>query len=49
MEEYLAAIEEATEAEWEFWEELDGDTPLGGEMRLTSNLINDNTHKGDVG
>tara|TARA_B100001778_G_C18261021_1_gene482147 strand:- start:44 stop:193 length:150 start_codon:yes stop_codon:yes gene_type:complete len=48
VEEYLAAIEDAQEKEWEFWEELDGETPLGGEMRLSSNLINDNTHKGDA-
>ncbi len=32
LEEYLAAIEEAQEAEWQFWEQLDGDTPLGGAM-----------------
>ena len=48
VEEYLAAIEEADEKEWEFWEKLDGETPLGGEMRLSSNLIKDNTHKGDA-
>ena len=48
MEEYLAAIEDAQEREWEFWEQLDGETPLGGEMRLSSNLIKDNTPKGDA-
>ena len=47
MEEYLAAIEEATEAEWEFWEEQDGETPLGGAMGLSSNLMKDNTPEGD--
>ena len=35
MEEYLAAIEDAQQAEWEFWEKLDGDTPLGGPMSAT--------------
>ena len=35
VEEYLAAIEEAQEAEWEFWEKLDGETPLGGPMSTT--------------
>ena len=35
VEEYIAATEEAYEAEWEYWEELDGETPLGGEMRLS--------------
>ena len=49
MEEYLAAIEEATKAEWEFWEELDGETPLGGAMGLSSNLIKPKTHKRDGG
>ena len=49
MEEYLTAIEDAQEKEWEFWEQLDGETPLGGEMRLSSNLIKDNTPKGDAG
>ena len=49
MEEYLAAIEEAEEAEWEFWEQLDGETPLGGEMRSSFKLINDNTPERDRG
>ena len=48
MEEYLAAIEEAEQAEWEFWEELDGETALGGAMEVSSNLINSNTSKRDV-
>jgi hypothetical protein len=47
VEEYLAAIEEADEAEWEFWENLDGETPLGGEMRSSFKLIKDNTHGRD--
>ena len=42
VEEYLAAIEDAQEKEWEFWEQLDGETPLGGEMRL-SYKTKDNT------
>ena len=46
VEEYLAAID-AEQQEWEFWEELDGETPLGGAMGLSSNLIKDNTHKRD--
>ena len=33
-EEYLKAIDESLLAEWEYWEELEGDTPLGGEMRV---------------
>ena len=49
VEEYLAAIEEATEAEYEFWEEQDGETALGGAMGLSSNLIKDNTHERDAG
>ena len=47
VEEYLTAIEDAQEKEWEFWEQLDGETPLGGEMRLSSNLIKDNTPERD--
>ena len=35
VEEYLAATEEAYEAEWEFWEEQDGETPLGGPMGVS--------------
>ena len=35
VEEYLAAIEDAQLKEWEFWEELEGETPLGGEMRVS--------------
>lgn len=35
VEEYLAATEEAYEAEWEFWEEQDGETPLGGTMGVS--------------
>ena len=49
VEEYLAAIEDAELAEWEFWEKLDGETPLGGEMRSSFKLINDNTHERDGG
>lgn len=49
VEEYLAAIEEADEAEWEFWEQLDGETPLGGAMGVKSNLINDDTPERDRG
>ena len=45
VEEYLAAIEDAQLAEWEFWEKLDGETPLGGEMS-TSYKIYD-THERD--
>jgi len=37
VEEYLAAIEEAQLNEWKYWEELEGETPLGGEMRATYN------------
>jgi len=43
VEEYLAAIEEAQQKEWEYWEKLDGDTPLGGEMRLTHKSNNHTT------
>ena len=43
MEEYLDAIETSTVKEWEFWEELDGETPLGGEMRSTHKSNNHNT------
>ena len=43
MEEYLAAIEDAQEKEWEFWEKLDGETPLGGEMRLSYKPKDDTT------
>lgn len=43
VEEYLAAIEESVKKEWEFWEELDGDTPLGGEMRSTYKMNNHTT------
>lgn len=42
MEEYLAAIEDAQEKEWEFWEQLDGETPLGGEMRARIKLSDNN-------
>ena len=49
VEEYLTAIEDALEAEWEFWEELDGETPLGGAMGVKSNLINDDTPERDRG
>ena len=48
VEEYLAAIEEADELEWEFWEKLDGETPLGGSMGVRSNLIYDNTSQRDA-
>ena len=48
VEEYLAAIEDAQEAEWEFWEKLDGETPLGGPMGVKSKLINNNTHERDA-
>ena len=43
VEEYLAAIEEAQEAEWEFWEKLDGETPLGGPMSTTYKIYD--THE----
>ena len=43
VEEYLAAIEDAQEKEWEFWEQLDGETPLGGEMRLSYKPKDDTT------
>ena len=45
MEEYLAAIEESVEKEWIYWEELEGDTPLGGEMRSTYKSSNHTTPK----
>jgi hypothetical protein len=47
VEEYLASVDEALIAEWEFWEELDGDTPLGGTMSVS--YKNNNTHKRDKG
>ena len=43
VEEYLAATEEAYEAEYEFWEQLDGETALGGEMRLSYKPKDDTT------
>lgn len=43
MQEYIDAIEDAYKAEWEFWEKLDGETPLGGEMRLGYKTKNDTT------
>ena len=49
VEEYLTAMEDALEAEWEFWEQLDGETPLGGAMGVKSNLINDDTPERDRG
>tara|TARA_X000000950_G_scaffold273787_1_gene357987 strand:+ start:429 stop:596 length:168 start_codon:yes stop_codon:yes gene_type:complete len=45
VEEYLAAIEESQIKEWEFWEELEGDTPLGGELRITHRTKNDSDLK----
>ena len=48
VEEYLTAIEEADQMEWEFWESLDGDTPLGGAMGVKSNLINNDTPERDA-
>lgn len=45
VEEYLAAIEESQIKEWEFWEELEGDTPLGGELRVTHRTKNDSDLK----
>ena len=47
-EEYLSVIEDSLMAEWEYWEELDGETPLGGAMGVKSNLINNNTPEIDV-
>jgi len=35
IEEYVKATEEAYENEWEYWEKLEGDTPLGGPMRIS--------------
>lgn len=49
VEEYLAAIEEADQLEWEFWEEQYGETSLGGAMGVSSNLMKDNTPKRDGG
>ena len=43
MEEYLAATEDAYKAEWEFWENLEGETPLGGEMRVSYKPKDDST------
>ena len=43
MEDYIAATEDAYKAEWEFWENLDGETPLGGEMRLSYKTPDDTT------
>ena len=45
VEEYLAAIEEAQEKEWEFWEKLDGETALGGPMSTSYKKYD--THKRD--
>ena len=45
VEEYLAATEEAYEAEWEFWEEQDGETPLGGPMGVSFVSHRTNTSK----
>ena len=45
VDEYLAAIEDAQLAEWEFWEKLDGETPLGGPMSTT--YKNYDTHERD--
>tara|TARA_R110002020_G_scaffold30524_2_gene96154 strand:- start:1260 stop:1406 length:147 start_codon:yes stop_codon:yes gene_type:complete len=45
VEEYLAAIEESVKEEWIYWEELDGDTSLGGEMRSTYKSSNNDTSK----
>jgi len=45
VEEYLTAIEEAQEAEWEFWEKLDGETPLGGPMSTRYKIYD--THERD--
>lgn len=41
IEEYIRATEEAYEAEWEFWEKLDGETPLGGTMSVSYKHIKD--------
>ena len=45
-EEYLKAIDESLLAEWEYWEELEGDTPLGGEMRVNIKSV-ENLNKDD--
>ena len=45
VEEYLAATEEAYEAEWEFWEEQNGETPLGGPMGVSFVSHRTNTSK----
>jgi hypothetical protein len=45
VEEYLAATEEAYEAEWEFWEKQQGETPLGGEMGVSYVSDRTNTSK----
>jgi len=41
IEEYVKATEEAYEHEWEFWENQDGETPLGGPMSVTYRNKND--------
>jgi len=33
-QEYLKALDETLAPEWEFSEQLEGETPLGGEMRV---------------
>ena len=43
VEEYLAVVEEAQRKEWEYCEKIDGETPLGGEMRLTHKSNNHTT------
>ena len=48
VEEYLSAIEDAYEAEWKFWEQQDGETPLGGSMGKTFVSRRTNTTKDSV-
>lgn len=45
VEEYFAATEETPEPTSEFWEEEDGETPLGGPMGISSVLQETNTSK----
>ena len=47
-EEYLKALDESLTPEWEYTEELEGDTPLGGEMRVNIKSVgNLNKHDSD--
>ncbi len=45
VEEYLDADEVELESRWESWEELDGETPLGGAMGVSFVSHRTNTAK----